>query len=64
MQQQDPLGVSTQLATDLSGSLRASTVSEYVPQSESLAFSEGASIVPCRARRMPKDHHAQVSEVY
>jgi hypothetical protein len=65
MQQQDPLGVSAQLATDLSGNLRASTVSEYVPQSESLVISEGASIlVPCRARGMPKDHHARVSEVY
>jgi hypothetical protein len=65
-QEQDPLGVSTQLATYLSGSLRASTVSEYVPQSESLAVSEGPStvLVPCRARRMPKDHHAVVSEVY
>jgi hypothetical protein len=60
-QAQGPMAASIQLGNESISILRPSTVTDYIPQTEERTVSEGSSIVPCRARGMPKDHHAQVS---
>lgn len=48
----------------INSSLRLSTVIDFIPQKEERTVSEGSSIVPCRARGMPKEHNAKVSTLY